>query len=98
MIDEQVIAVLDEADVRYFKQALTKKSCAQQAAAVAALPEDVPKPAAVNFFREALFALADATFLCEDFWREQARKHKIERDVDFKLDFHSKELSIMEDK
>ena len=88
----RLIAVLDAEKIQYFQRATVKKTCAQQAASPGSLPNCISGPDANKHFREALFALADAEFLCADFWREQARAYKIDPRLKLYLDFDTKEL------
>ena len=71
------LAELSEDDTRSLEIITNKVACAQQALRPDSVPVYAPKSAADKFFREALFALADARYLRESFWRDVARQYGV---------------------
>ncbi|GBR73342.1 hypothetical protein NO1_0740 [Candidatus Termititenax aidoneus] len=74
-----------------------KFHCAKQNVSLGS-PQNIPPAAAEKFCREALFALADAQYLLESFWREIAYRYNLEHnslDRAF-IDYSAGELWIEE--
>jgi hypothetical protein len=76
-MSETIVAVLTEDDIHNLEVADNKIICAQQALHPNAVPPYAPRSAADKFFREAIFALADARYLQGSFLRIWARRHDI---------------------
>ncbi|GBR73747.1 hypothetical protein NO1_1053, partial [Candidatus Termititenax aidoneus] len=74
---EKVITVLNRDDVRSLEIAYNKTVCAKQALRANAIPPYAPVQTADKYFREAIFAYADAQYLQEYFWRDLARRYGI---------------------
>jgi hypothetical protein len=88
------LATLTKDDARSLEIALNKLTCAQQAIHPKAVPPDAPLSARDRFFREAIFAYADAQYLRNHFWQSLAKEHGIaEKDMDrMYVDFSTSKL------
>jgi hypothetical protein len=95
---KKTLATLTRYDIRSLEIADNKALCARQALRPNAIPPYAPKTAADKYFREALFAYADAEYLQEYFWRSLARQHNIaEEDMDkLYVDFNANELFLVD--
>jgi hypothetical protein len=76
---KQIIAVLQPEEVRLVELAANKVSCAKQLLHPAAAPAYTSAPAKNKFFREAIFAYADADYLHRTFWRDLGVLYGIRR-------------------
>jgi hypothetical protein len=94
----RTIATLSQDDVRCCEIARNKAVCACQALRPNAIPSYAPVQAADRYFREALFAYADAKYLQEVFWRDMARRYGVEqKDMGrLQVDFSTNKLFIAE--
>jgi hypothetical protein len=92
----RVIATLTKDDIRSLEIANNKAACARQAMCPNAIPPYAPVSAADKYFREAIFAYADAEYLQEVLWRDLARQHNIaEKEINrLYVDFNTKELFV----
>ncbi|MDR1114529.1 MAG: hypothetical protein LBL50_05505 [Candidatus Margulisbacteria bacterium] len=90
------LVVLTEDDIHSLEIAANKVFCAYQVLRPDAVPPYAPKAAADKFFREAIFAYADAQYLRDNFWLGLARQYGIaEKDMSkLYVDFHTNELLI----
>jgi hypothetical protein len=93
---KNTLAVLSKDDIRSLEIAYNKVVCARQALRPNAIPPYAPKTAADRFFREAVFAYADAQYLQEYFWRELAGRHGVAgKDIGrLNVDFNTNELLL----
>ncbi|GBR73292.1 hypothetical protein NO1_0698 [Candidatus Termititenax aidoneus] len=91
----KTLAVLTRDDIRSLEIAINKTTCAQQALRANAIPANAPKTAADKYFREAMFACADAQYLQEYFWRDLARRYGVEQ-TRLRVDFNTSKLFINE--
>ena len=94
----KTLAILTRDDIRNLEIAYNKVSCARQALRPNAIPPYSPHSAADRYFREALFAYADARYLQGYFWRELAGRYGVEqKDMGrLQVDFDTKKLFINE--
>jgi hypothetical protein len=91
----RIIATLTRDDIRSREIAYNKTICARQALYPNTIPSYAPKSAADRYFREALFAYADAEYLQGYFWRDMARQYGVEQ-TSLQLDFNTGELFVNE--
>ncbi|MDR1113948.1 MAG: hypothetical protein LBL50_02535 [Candidatus Margulisbacteria bacterium] len=86
-------------NIRFLSIAVNNASCAKQSLHPGAVPADAPASAKDKFFREMLFAYADANYLQKYFWREIMLAHNIKSEYAGKLsvDFLTNDLFIEED-
>jgi hypothetical protein len=89
-------AVLSQDDVKSFEIIKNKLGCAGQLVHPGAVPQYASVSAADKFFREAIFALADAEYLQKSFWRNVARQHVVAEENMSRLyvDFNTNELFL----
>ncbi|MDR1453097.1 MAG: hypothetical protein LBJ25_03885 [Candidatus Margulisbacteria bacterium] len=94
----RTLAMLTRDDIRNFEVAHNKVLCARQALRPNAVPAYAPLQARDKFFREAIFASADAEYLEDSFWRELSRQHGIaSADMGrLRVDFNTNELLVNE--
>ncbi|MDR1452584.1 MAG: hypothetical protein LBJ25_01215 [Candidatus Margulisbacteria bacterium] len=94
----RTLALLTKDDIRDLEVASNKVLCARQAMRPGAVPAYAPLQARDKFFREAIFASADAEYLQNSFWRELARRFGLSDGDSGKLyvDFNTKELLMNE--
>jgi hypothetical protein len=94
----RTITLLPKKDIDSYETIHNKLTCAQQAMRPNAVPPYAPVSARDKFFREAIFAYADAQYLQEYFWRDLARRHGVEPADQPKLevDFNTSRLLMRE--
>ena len=92
----QVLAVLSLDEINGLNLAVNKMNCAGQALRPDAVPVYAPEAARINFFREAIFAYADAQCLQDFFWQDLAKQYAIATPDVGKLaiDFQTNELLL----
>jgi hypothetical protein len=90
------LATLTKDDIRSLEIAGNKTACARQALRPDAVPSYAPKAAADRYFREAIFAYADARYLRDSFWRDMAGRYGVPKEDTGRMyvDFNTKELSL----
>jgi hypothetical protein len=95
-MEKQILAILSQDETNDLVVAMNKESCAGQSVRLDAIPPDVSPAAAENFFREALFSLADAKYLQDCFWRDLRQRFGIKADnvPNLLLDFQTRELLL----
>ncbi|MDR1324269.1 MAG: hypothetical protein LBK68_07535 [Candidatus Margulisbacteria bacterium] len=91
----KTIATLTSDDIRSLEIAVNKAACARQAMCPNAIPPYAPIQAADKYFREAIFAYADAEYLQDYFWRDLARRYGVEQ-TGLQVDFNTNELFVSE--
>jgi hypothetical protein len=93
----KVLATLSRDDIRSLEIVSNKVACARQAIHPNAVPHYSPKSAADRFFREAVFAYADAVYMQGYCWRELGRRHGVaEADVSkLHVDFNTNKLFVI---
>jgi hypothetical protein len=94
----KILATLTRDDIRSLEIAYNKTICARQAMRPNAVPSYAPVSARDKFFREAIFAYADARYLQDYFWRDLARRHGVEEKDTGKMyvDFDAYKLLMKE--
>jgi hypothetical protein len=91
----KILAKLTRDDIRSYEIAVNKAVCARQAMRPNAIPSYAPIQAADRYFREAIFACADAEYLQGYFWRDMAQRYGVEQ-TGLQIDFNTNELFIAE--
>jgi hypothetical protein len=93
----KLLAVLDNVEIKLMEVAFNNVSCTKQLMRPDALPASLPQSAADEFFRQAIFAHADALYFQESCWRDLARMHGIRQREDMRqlqLDYIAQELFV----
>ncbi|GBR73189.1 hypothetical protein NO1_0614 [Candidatus Termititenax aidoneus] len=92
----KIITTLSKDERDSYEVIYNKISCAKQALRANAIPPYAPVQAADRYFREAIFAYADAQYLQEYFWRELARRYGVEQKYMDRLqvDFDTNKLFV----
>jgi hypothetical protein len=92
------LATVPYEDLKFLEDAENRVVCARQAIRLDALPAGVSAERAEYFFREAIFAYADAQWLRNVIAHEIGRQYKIEKQVTdaWYIDFNSGDLYIEE--
>ncbi|MDR1322869.1 MAG: hypothetical protein LBK68_00345 [Candidatus Margulisbacteria bacterium] len=91
----KTLTKLTRDDICSFEIAVNKAACAKQAMCPTAIPPYTPVSAADRYFREAIFAYADAEYLQDYFWRDLAQRYGVEQ-TGLQVDFNTNELFISE--
>ncbi|MDR1323649.1 MAG: hypothetical protein LBK68_04335 [Candidatus Margulisbacteria bacterium] len=91
----KTLARLTRDDIRSLEIAVNKAACARQAMRPNAIPPYAPAQAVDKYFREALFAYADAEYLQDYFWRDMAGKYGVKQ-TSLQVNFNTNELFIAE--
>jgi hypothetical protein len=91
----KILAKLTRNDMRSYEIAVNKADCAKQAMRPNAIPPYAPVQAVDKYFREAIFAYADAEYLQDYFWRDMARRYGVEQTA-LHVDFNTNELFVAE--
>ncbi|MDR1452554.1 MAG: hypothetical protein LBJ25_01065 [Candidatus Margulisbacteria bacterium] len=93
----RILARLPQEDLKFFELVTSKFYCAKQNVSLSA-SADFSTAAAEEFYREAFFALADAQYLLDGFWREVAGRHNLAEDILSRafIDFSTGELWLEE--
>jgi hypothetical protein len=88
--------ILTKDDMRSLAITVNKINCAKQSLRPDAVPVYAPVNARNKYFREAIFALADAQYLEDNFWRNLAEQYGIEPKDREKmyLDFNTNKLFL----
>jgi hypothetical protein len=94
----RTIALLLKKDIDSYETIYNKLVCSRQALRPDAVPLYTPVSARDKFFREAIFAYADAQYLQEYFWRDLGWRHGIsDRNIGkLFIDFNTNKLNIGE--
>ena len=97
-MQKQVLAVLNREYINNWELLINKVHCARQALRPNAVTSYAPNSAKDKFFREAIFAYADALYLEEYFWRDLAKQYGISvQDISkLYIDFNTRELLVEE--
>jgi hypothetical protein len=93
------LAIVPKDTIRKFEAATNKYQCAQQAACPGFVPEYIPPVEAERIFKETLFALADAEYLLNIFWRDLEIDYPLIKDIEKEnlfIDYVTHELYTME--
>ena len=96
MNNTKILGYVTQDDVRSLELSMNKTDCAKQALRPDAVPPYAPTAAKEKFFKEAIFAYADAIYLQDFFWRNLAQRHGIPPQDAGRLyiDFNTNELSL----
>jgi hypothetical protein len=93
----KVLAILDGTEIKLLEIAFNNISCAGQLMRPDALPAYAPSSAADKFFRQAIFAYADALYFQESCWRDLASIYGLRQKKDLRrlrLDHITQELFV----
>jgi hypothetical protein len=83
----KLVASLRDDDIRFLEVAANKISCARQALKLDTVLPYISSSVAENFFREAIFALADAQYLRDCFWRSVILRYGVSMKDELYVDF-----------
>jgi hypothetical protein len=96
MQTRRAIAKLSPEELGSLEVITNKIACAKQALSMSIFPSGLSRSTADKFFREIIFALADAKYLEDVFWREIALKYKARYSKKIYIDFSTSELLLEE--